>query len=490
MATKEVMVSAPVLVLLYDRAFVGGSFRGALRARWKFYAALAATWLVLAACLLGAGFRGQTAGFDLSITWWSYALTQCRAILIYLKLVFLPSPLIFEYGQDFVASPWEVWPQVLVVALLAGAALVALFRRPRAGFCGALFFAVLAPTSSVLPIVTQTMAERRMYLPSVAVIAGVVVACWRLARKAGGAGGLVRENARERAGAHEFRGRAARAPGKRRAAALAAFAVAVAVAFGALTWRRNTVYRDEISLWLDTVEKAPRNAFAQNTAGRALIDAGRYDEGIAHCMESARLSPVYGPAYFNIGHALGAQGRYEEAIPYYQRAMFWLRERQDTKRLDGAYLLLGAAMREAGRDAEARAVFEEAVAFNPKNAPCLTNLGNYAFFAGDYAGAEKYYRRALAADPALSGAHDGLADTLAALGRDAEARGHYEEAIRLKPAAAAARYGYARLLKRLGETEAARAQAREALRLRPDYAEAAEFLKTLQGALENQEKKK
>src|SRR5262249_40789195 len=51
MGTKEVMVSAPLLVLLYDRLFVPGSFRELVQRRWGLYVGLGATWLILAAVL-------------------------------------------------------------------------------------------------------------------------------------------------------------------------------------------------------------------------------------------------------------------------------------------------------------------------------------------------------------------------------------------------------------------------------------------------------
>ena len=43
MATKEVMATAPLIVLLYDRTFLAGSLRGALRRRYGLYLAMAAT---------------------------------------------------------------------------------------------------------------------------------------------------------------------------------------------------------------------------------------------------------------------------------------------------------------------------------------------------------------------------------------------------------------------------------------------------------------
>ena len=47
MASKEVMVSAPVLVLLFERTFVAASFRGALRKSWPLYVGLTCGWLLL-----------------------------------------------------------------------------------------------------------------------------------------------------------------------------------------------------------------------------------------------------------------------------------------------------------------------------------------------------------------------------------------------------------------------------------------------------------
>ncbi len=64
MATKEVMVTAPAMVFLYDRTFLAGTFREAWRRRWKLHLALASTWLLLLALVAGTGWdRGGAAGF-------------------------------------------------------------------------------------------------------------------------------------------------------------------------------------------------------------------------------------------------------------------------------------------------------------------------------------------------------------------------------------------------------------------------------------------
>ncbi len=169
MASKEVMVSAPLIVLLYDRAFVAGSFAGAWRRRRALYAGLAASWLLLAYLVASTGgARGEAAGFGIGATWWSYALKQCEAIILYLRLTVWPNPLVVFYGIDVVTNPAEVWLQALLLMALVAATLWAAWRRPILGFIGLWFFAILAPSSIVVPLVTQTVSEHRMYLPLVA----------------------------------------------------------------------------------------------------------------------------------------------------------------------------------------------------------------------------------------------------------------------------------------------------------------------------------
>jgi hypothetical protein len=105
MATKEVMVSAPLLVLLYDRTFVGGSFRSAWQRRRALYFGLACTWVLLAALMVSSHKRGGTVGFGLGVTPWDYVVTQCRAIVVYLKLSVWPYPLVVDYGTVVVRNP-------------------------------------------------------------------------------------------------------------------------------------------------------------------------------------------------------------------------------------------------------------------------------------------------------------------------------------------------------------------------------------------------
>jgi hypothetical protein len=166
MGAKEVMVTAPLVVLLYDRTFVAGGFSAAWRQRRTYYVGPRRHLAVARVDHVRAGAGpGVGAGFGLGVSWWTYLLKQSEAILLYLKLSFWPHPLVLDYGTAVVHSVADVWWQAIVVLALLGLTIWALVRKPVAGFLGAWFFVILAPSSSVVPILTQTMAEHRMYLP-------------------------------------------------------------------------------------------------------------------------------------------------------------------------------------------------------------------------------------------------------------------------------------------------------------------------------------
>eukprot|EP01035_Chromulina_nebulosa_P064498 gene64498-88221_t len=104
-ASKEVMVAAPLLVFAYDRTFVAGTIAAAWRARRGYYLALASTWLLLVVLVLGNTRRGGTAGFGSGVDVLDYALTQLHALTHYLRLALWPHPLVFDYGLVTVTAP-------------------------------------------------------------------------------------------------------------------------------------------------------------------------------------------------------------------------------------------------------------------------------------------------------------------------------------------------------------------------------------------------
>jgi tetratricopeptide (TPR) repeat protein len=429
MGTKEVMVSAPLVVLLYDRTFLAGSFGAALRRSWPTYAGLAATWLILPLLVLSTHGRGGTAGFGSGVGWGAYALTQFPAILHYLRLCLWPHPLVFDYGSELARLSPLLMASAALVACLAAAAAWALVRGSALGFLGAAFFAILAPSSSVVPVVTETMAEHRMYLPLAPVVMMAV------------------------AGIYRWLGRGA-----------FPICMLLAAALFAATWQRNEVYRSAESLWEDTAAKRPENDRAHNDLGNALKAEGRANEARAQFGEALRLNPSNVDAHINLGGSLSAEGRAAEAIAQYKEA---LALRPDDS---AAHNELGNALNAQGRRAEARALFEEAVRLDPGNAEALNNLANCLNADGRTAEAVARYEEALRIKPEVANVHNNLGNALLAGGRTADATAQFGEALRLDPGYAAAHNGLGNALNAEGRAAEAAAQYREALRLAPDVA--------------------
>jgi 4-amino-4-deoxy-L-arabinose transferase-like glycosyltransferase len=156
MACKESMVTAPLMVIIFDRVFLFETIGQAIRRRWPFYAALAATWLLLAA-LLASHTAISSGGFGTAHTsTWNYLLNQSVIVTRYLRLALWPSGLVFYYGWARPLSLLDVWPDALFLVGLVVAILVALARWPRAAFPGLWVFVTLAPTSSFAPIAAES----------------------------------------------------------------------------------------------------------------------------------------------------------------------------------------------------------------------------------------------------------------------------------------------------------------------------------------------
>ena len=448
MGAKEVMVSAPLIVLLYDRTFRAGSFRAAWRRRGWYYAALAATWLPLAVLASRSGNRGATMGVGSGVGVGDYWRTQLPALTHYLRLAIWPQPLIFDYGTVWVRSLASIWPSALAVLLLAAATAWAACRREPAfralGFLGCWFFAVLAPTSLV-PSNRQTMAEHRMYLAlaPVVVLVAVGVPVWLLRRRGG-------------------------SPAASRTAWVGGgiLALAVTTGLGALTVRRNRDYASEEALWGDTVAKNPGNPWAHNNLGNAWLgEPGRAEDAVREFEAALRLKPELPEAHNNLGKAwAGTPGRLDEAIAQFEAAL-----RLNPNLAEVHNNLGNAWLAVPGKLAAAIAEFQTALRLQPDYAEAHYNLGNAWMRVPDrLPAAIAEFQTAVDLRPDLAAGHNNLGYALYAAGRTPEAIAAYAAALRLQPDYWEARFNLAlALLRTPGREDEARAQLEAVLRVQP-----------------------
>jgi tetratricopeptide (TPR) repeat protein len=366
MGSKETMVAAPVIVLLYDWAYRTEPYRQLWRRRRSLYAGLAATWVILA-ILMAGGPRAGTVGFGHGVSAWEYALNQCVAIPGYLGLVVWPDPLVLDHGFPGDVSLGDVLPFAILTVVLVTAALGLFVRRPRWGFPVLWFLIILAPTSSFVPIATEVAAERRMYLP----LAGLVVLA--------------------AAAAYALLEKVARRP--RPVTALVATAVLVAAPLTVVTWRRNALYRDPVAMWEASVLAVPHNHRARTNLGIALATSGRLDEAIEQFEASLVLKPDAPRTSYNLANALAARGRLDEAIGRYRAV---LAAEPDSGE---AHHNLGLTLGRKGDLDGAIRHFRAAVRLKPQDPEGRHNLGKALALAGHPTEALDHLQQAVQIQP-------------------------------------------------------------------------------------------
>ncbi len=432
MATKETAVMAPILVLLYDRTFAAGSFRAAWTQRRGFHLASAATWILLGVLVVGNRGRGDSAGFDSAVGVLEYLCTQADAIVRYLRLIVSPVSQVFDYGAVVVPDPWSVVPQLLLVGLLLAGTVWTLRRYPRIGFLGAWFFLALAPSSSFVPVATQTMAEHRMYL---ALAAPVTAFWWFLARR-------------------------------RRAGEIAALGTVLVLALGALTFARNGIYSDPVALWQQTTERRPENARAWNNLGLALHQAGRDQEAATAYERALALNPQHAFAHANLASVAIASGRWSEAETHLRAALSAAPANQDAR------VNLGHVLTQLGRAEEALTEYNQVLAADPAAHDARTNRAALLLQQGRTSEALSELRQVVAKSPTLAPAHYHLAMAHERNGQWADAESSLREAMRLRSDWPEALLAWGNLQARQGRLDVAASAFAQALQLQPELVEA------------------
>ncbi|MEO1128607.1 MAG: tetratricopeptide repeat protein [Planctomycetota bacterium] len=338
MGTKGIMVTAPFAALLYDRCFIAGSFKEALRKRAPIYIGVAATLSILFITGVATGVFSlepskTKVGFGYrDVTPLEYLLTQQGVLMKYLQLTFWPRHLLLDYqwphvdtsdgGQVISALGFGV----VILSLLAGT-IYLLWKRPAAGFLPAMFFLILLPTSSFVPI-SDALFEHRMYLAVAAVIGTVVFGAWWVIRKAAGD-----------------------------PPPLAGIAVLLLLLLGSTTglsirtYQRNTDYSNEIVMLQQAVELRTTTSRARNNLGfqvartgdefssradatadpqQAAVLRGQADRLYAEALrlftEACEANPTNPRLWYNRANTLVLMDRDEEAIEMYQEAERLVRE--------------------------------------------------------------------------------------------------------------------------------------------------------------------
>ena len=415
MGTKEVMVTAPVVLLLYDRVFLADRWSQVFRRRGWLYAASLPPVLYLLWSAFGhrVSWLPDPVGpsftniFHVGTDRLSYLLSQPGVILHYLRLSFWPRGQCLDHMWPVADSLSSIALPATVILTIVAASLVGLRFRARLAFVGLAFFIILAPTSSISSL--RLAFEHRMYLPLACVIVLFLI------------------------GLHMLMERWIASPAGRSRAWIVAISIA-AVLLGCATHARNTVYYSRIAQYTDHVVKAPHNMHAYLNLGGEYLADGDHETAVALFRRAAELAPKDARPLTCLGNALIAAGKPQPAAALLTQAVRYKPE------YSAAHYRLAVALDQLGQWDAARRRFEQAIHLNPLDDQLHNDFAVALLSRGRVVEAQQHLQQAVALNPDSSEAQNNLGIVIMMRqGPSAEAVAHFREALRLDPASEDAR---------------------------------------------------
>lgn len=394
MLSKEVMVTAPLVIFWYDRVFIAASWDNMKSKKSLIYLPLMASWLILYALIQSQSKKWDGIFIENEPSGLHYLFTQAEVIPYYIRLLLIPHPLCFEYEWPIQESFTAViLPGLFVVAMVV-ATFWAMIKRPGIGFLAGCFFLILAPTSTIKPIF-QPANEHRLYLPAVAFVALVVFCVFELLEK--------------------YKKKLPVMKAKKLSKTVLIVLCSVIVVFVFTTRERTKVYSSMISLWKDTVEKAPQNAIARQQLGAGYEMSEDYKTAAEHFRVKTELEPDDYLGWKSLGGMENLLGNHEVAEKHLRRALSIVPDSMEV------YMLLAESFEERDMKKEAIAAYKKAMEIEPERA-MLHRLYAIALMKDEqFEEAEVEFKNSIEIDPSRSELFDSYAFFLAQQGRTEEA---------------------------------------------------------------------
>jgi tetratricopeptide (TPR) repeat protein len=311
-----------------------------------------------------------------------FAVRVANALVSYVKYLgkmIWPAKLAVFYPHSGMLPVWQVIGAGVLLGLITFIAIRSFRQRPWFIVGWLWFIGTLVPVIGLVQIGLQAMADRYTYIPLIGVF---IIVAW-------GVPELL----------HRWR---------HKEKLLGLTAISVIIMLGITSWVQTRYWKNTVLLFNHTIEVTDNNYVMHNNLGFALTARGRPDEAIKHYKEALRLNPDYEPANINLGLALLSQGKFDECIDYYQEV---LRVNPGYARVHNN---LGAVLWRLGKIEKATVHFRKAVLLKPDYAEAHNSLGAALIFKGEIEKAIAHLQKALRLNPDYALAKINLGKALAA----------------------------------------------------------------------------
>jgi tetratricopeptide (TPR) repeat protein len=388
MKTKENAFTLPFMIALYEFMFFAGS---SFRRRALFLVPFFLTLLIIPLTYTGIdrpvgeiiGGLGSATKYHTHIPRSDYLFTQFRVIVTYIRLLFLPVNLNFDYDNPVFNTIFnsKVFLSFLFLSSIFGLGVYLLYRsRSReaglrlVSFGLFWFFISLSVESSIIPI-PLLINEYRIYLPSVGFLLVLMVGAFLLLKKL---------------------------RNKRMQAVVVSSVILLPFVFSITAYKRNVIWQSEVSLWEDVVKKSPEKSSAHNNLANTYKAMGLTNKAMEHYVIALQLTPSNADFHNNLGVAYWSKGMIDKAIEHYTIALRLKSENADF------HNNLGVAYVAKGLTNKAKEHFKTALRISPDRADVHFNLGLLNFKVGFYDKARREFETILQINPAHNQAREML----------------------------------------------------------------------------------
>jgi tetratricopeptide (TPR) repeat protein len=301
-----------------------------------------------------------SAGAAPALSPWVYFLTHVKSsVFYYLKRFIIPVGLNADPAVQPVTKAGDPLLIAAVLALLAlGAWAIVAARRHRAVTFGLAALLISPLTAYAVMPLADVVAEHRVYVSG---LGFATLAAWGFVLKP-----------------------------RYTYAALAA----VAMVLGIITFQRNKVWADSLTLWTDTARKSPGLARPHLNLGLAYQSEGQLELALAEYRRALAVNPKLAPVYINMSDIYFARGDVNNCEAALKKAI------ELSPNLVAPYINLAIMALRQNRPVDALGLLDQAASIDDSHIVRF-NRGEALFQLGRYTEAVREYNRAIELKPDL-----------------------------------------------------------------------------------------
>jgi len=398
MFTKETAITLPLMILLYEVSFL----KTKEKIHWPSIIPFLITLIVIPLTMLLTKSARFQEIHDIvegpgGISPMHYLLTQFRVMLTYIRLVFIPIGQNLDYDYPIFKNIFEV-PVFLsflfLISILFGAK--RLFSKYRlVSFSIFWFFLTLLPESSFLPL-KDVIYEHRLYLPLVGYSIFLVSGMYYLF-------------------------------GKNSIKMMVIVLTGIIICNSVLTYQRNKVWRDDITLWNDVIGKSPHKARPYINRGIIYSKQGHLDQAMADLNKGIAMDPNCSEAYSVRGFIYEKQGKLIRALIEFTKAVMVYPGNLI------AYYKRAMIFKKMGDFSHAISDFTKIIEIAPDDAGGYTGRGIIFSEQGNFTSAISDFNKSIEIDPDFAEAHMNLGIVYVKQGNLTQAISEFNKALEINP---------------------------------------------------------